>query len=264
MARTITNSMSEILQELELGGEVYISNQRLRELAEKYRIKSSPALIAYRLKEAGWLLPTPQQGVWEFAPASYAGSYSKNDPLRSIKAFMLANPEVSCSLCMQTAVWAMGIADRVPSLTEVAFPEMPSKHIPEQMRAYHYRPNLDLLFKKEVPCLAPESILVQMTAKPASVRSWESVFEWLPDLIYELDKEKLIQELQGRPNSVKQRTGYLLQNMFPEAAESIRKQTDLHAKVRFGPREKSLRNDEAWKVSDTILPVSPKEMENVR
>lgn len=264
MARTITNSMSEILQELELDSETYISNQRLCELAEKYGIKTSPALIAYRLKEAGWLIPTPQQGVWEFAPASYAGAYSKNDPLKSVKTFMIANPEIQCFLCMQTAAWAIGIADRIPSITEVAFPEMPSKHIPNQMRAYRYRPNLDLLVRKEAPCLAPESILVHMTSKPSSVRSWESIYEWLPDLVYELKQEKLLQELQGRPNSVKQRTGYLLQNMYPDAAESIMKQTELHAKVRFGPREKALRNDEIWMVSDTVLPVSPKEMEKVK
>lgn len=264
MARTITNSMSEILQALELESETYITNQRLGELAEKYGIKTSPALIAYRLKEAGWLIPTPQQGVWEFAPASYAGTYSKNDPLRSVKAFRLANSEAHCFLCMQTAAWAMGVADRIPSITEVAFSEMPSKHIPKQMHAYHYRPNLEPLIRKEVPCLAPESILIQMTAKPSLVRSWESVFEWLPDLVYELDPEKIMQELQGRPNSVKQRTGYLLQNMFPEAAESIRKQAGLHAKVRFGPRDKAIRNDESWMISDTVLPVSPKEMEKVK
>ena len=256
--------MSEILQELELENETYISNQTLCDLAEKHGIKTSPALIAYRLKEAGWLIPTSQQGVWEFAPASYAGAYSKNDPLTSVKAFMLANPETQCFLCMQTAAWAMGIADRVPAITEVAFSEIPSKHIPKQMRAYHYRPNLELLVRKEVPCLAPESILVQMTAKPSAVRSWESALEWLPDLVYELNQEKLEQELKGRPNSVKQRTGYLLQNMYPEASELIRQQTELHAKVRFGPREKAIRNDEGWMISDTILPVSPKEMERVK
>ena len=88
--------------------------------------------------------------------------------------------------------------------------------------------------------------------------------EWLPDLVFEIEMERLMKELEGRPNSVKQRTGYLLQNMYPEAAAAILQNTRLCSKVRFGPRKESLRNDETWMVSDTVLPVSPKDMEKVK
>ena len=264
MARTISNSMSEILQELELESETYVSLQKLQDLATKYNVSSTPSLIAHRLKNEGWLIATPQRGIWEFAPASYAGAYSKNDPLTGIKAFMLANPDIRCYLCMQTAAWALGIADRLPVRTEVAFSNSAAKHFPAHIKKYTYLPNLDPVIKKGVPCLAPESIVVHMASKPSSVRSWESAMEWLPDLVYETETEKLLQELESRPNSVKQRTGYLLQNMFPEAASGIRQSTDIRAKVRFGPREQAIRNDETWMISDTVLPFSPKEMEKVK
>ena len=264
MARIISESMSGILEELELESETFVTTRRLRELAGKYSVGTSPALIAHRLKKAGWLITTPQKGVWEFAPASYAGAYSKNDPLTGIKAFQIANPEIPFYLCMQTAAWAHGIADRLPLHTEVAFPTMPSKRLPEQIHAYHFTPNLETVIKKEVPCLACESVLVQMTAKPSGINSWESAMEWLPDLVYEFDIDKLLQELNGRANSVRQRTGYLLQGMYPEAADAIRQTTEVHAKVRFGPRQYARRNDETWKISDTILPISPKDMERVK
>jgi len=264
MARTISNSMSDILQDLELDNETYISIQRIQELAEKYAIGSSPSLIAHRLKEEGWLIATPQRGVWEFAPASYAGPYSKNDPLTGIKAFMIANPDAMCYLCLQSAAWALGLADRAPVCIEVAFPKTPNRHFSGSIRAFQYLPNIDPVTKKGILCLAPASVLVHMASKPSAVRSWESSLEWLPDLVYEVSIDNLLQELQDRPNSVKQRTGYLLQGMFPEAAEAIREHTGLNSKVRFGPRKKSLRNDELWMIADTVLPVSPKEMEKVK
>ena len=35
------------------------------------------------------------------------------------------------------------------------------------------------------------------------------------------------------------------------------------SKTRFGPRSNALRNDERWKVSDTLLPFDPRELEAV-
>ena len=88
--------------------------------------------------------------------------------------------------------------------------------------------------------------------------------EWLPDVVYESDKDKLLLELANRTDSVKQRTGYLLQGMYPEAAEAIMEITKPKSKVRFGSRGSSLRNDEKWKISDTTLPFSVKELEKVK
>lgn len=264
MARTISKKMADILQELELENVTYVTIQQIKELTEKYAIGSAPALVAHRLKEAGWLLATPQKGVWEFAPAAYAGSFSRNDPLTSVKSFLLANPETECFLCLQTAAWALGLADRNPEKAEVAFSVMPKKHISEKLHGYLYKPSIKPIEAKGVPCLSPESILVHMTSKPSIVRSWDGIMEWLADLVYDIDLNQLLFELAGRPNSVKQRTGYLLQNLFPDAANAIMETTPIHSKIRFGPREKALRNDERWMISDTILPISPKEMEKVK
>lgn len=264
MTRTISKSMAGILEDLELENEPFVNKNRIEKLARKHKVRSSATLIASRLKKAGWLLPTEQQGVWEFAPAAMAGPFSKNDPLMKIKAFRIANPDTPCYLCMQTAAWALGLADRVPAQKDLAFSEQQKLHVPEGISVYRFSPAVEPAFAKGVPCLAPESIIVHMALKPDHVRSWESAMEWLPDVVYEVKIDELLKELQGRKDSVKKRTGYLLQRMYPDAAEAIMEEIHSKAKVRFGPRQKALRNDEHWGISDTILPFSPKGLERVK
>ncbi len=263
MTRTISKSMAGILEELELNNDTFVDMQRLSDLAQKYNVKTEPALIASRLRKAGWLLPTSQRGVWEFSPASMAGAFSKKDPLMPVKAYMMANPEAICYLCMQTAAWALGLADRIPSKRDLAFVNKPAS-VPKEIAAYHYAPVLEPIMAKGVPCLTPESIIVHVSLKPGQIRSWESAMEWIPDVVYEINIGSLLKELSGRNDSVKRRTGYLLQGMYPEAAEAIAGTVAMTSKIRFGPRTKALRNDEKWKISDTILPFDPGELERVK
>lgn len=265
MARTISKSMTGILEELELESKTYVTLGDLEALAGKHNVLTEPALIASRLKKAGWLLPTAQRGVWEFAPASMAGPYSRNDPLKEIKAFQLINPDIKCYVCLQTAAWAMGLADRVPNRRELAFPQIPRRHLPDVITAYKYTPSIETREVRGIHCLAPESLLVHIATKPDMIISWESVMEWLPDVVYEMDIAVLLTELLDRTDSIKRRTGYLLQGMFPDAADAIYEiNPKPTSKIRFGARKQSIRNDEKWKISDTVLPFSPKDLEKVK
>lgn len=264
MTRSISKSLSKILEELELENDSYVSLDRIRELVEKHEISSDASVVASRLKQLGWLLPTSQRGIWEFASAAMAGPYSKNDPLREIIAFNIANPQENCYLCMQTAAWVLGYADRVPTQKELAFQNIPRKHISEDIIVYKYTPSLTPKFIRGVKCLVPESIIVHMATKPDSVKNWESVIEWLPDMVYDINIEHLLIELDKKNDSIKRRTGYLLQGMHPNASEAIKKVVVSKSKIRFGPRKEAIRNDERWMISDTILPFSPKEIERVK
>lgn len=265
MTRTISKSMAGILEDLELNNKTYITLEELANLAKKYDVSTDPSLIASRLKKFGWLLPTSQRGVWEFASASMAGPYSKNDPLMEIKAFKLLNPNIECNVCLQTAAWVLGLADRVPVHKELAFSQIPRRVIPESINAYKYNPTIAVRDVRGVTCLAPESIIVHIATKPDLVQSWESVMEWLPDVVFESEIMNLLAELSDRNDSIQRRTGYLLQGMYPDASDaiydSIRRPS---SKIRFGARKQSVRNDEKWKISDTTLPFSTKEMEKVK
>ncbi len=265
MTRNISKSMAGILEDMELDQKAYVTLEELAELAKKHDVYTKPSLIASRLKKSGWLLPTSQRGVWEFASASIAGPYSKNDPLMEIKAFRLLNPTLECYVCLQTAAWVMGLADRVPAHKELAFSQMPRKRIPESIFAYKYSPTIPIRDVRGVPCLAPESIIVQIATKPDLIQVWGSVMEWLPDVVYESEIMNILTEISDRNDSIKRRTGYLLQGMYPDASDAI--YDSIHrptSKIRFGARKQSIRNDEKWKVSDTVLPFSPKEMEKVK
>ncbi|MBR4395931.1 MAG: hypothetical protein IKT01_06035 [Eubacteriaceae bacterium] len=264
MARNISKSLSKILEALELDSVDYVTLDMLEKLAEEHNVGTEASMIAKRLKNAGWLLPTSNAGVWEFAPAAMAGPYSKNDPLRDIKTFKLANPETDCYLCLQTAAWALGYSDRLPSVLELAFSELPRRVISENVKTYKYKPVLPLRRVKGVDCLSPESIIVHIASKPSIVKSWESVLEWLPDVVYETETERILTELVDRNDSVKRRTGYLLQGMYPDASSAIHEKVTGKTKIRFGPRTTALRNDETWMISDTILPIVPEEMEKVK
>lgn len=265
MTRTISKSMAGILEDLELNNKTYVTLDELTDLARRHHVSTEPAMIAARLKKNGWLLPTKQRGVWEFASAAMAGPYSKNDPLAEIKAFRLLNSNLDCYVCLQTAAWTLGFADRIPVHKELAFPQIPRKRIPETISAYKYIPTTKPRIIRGVACLAPESIIVHIATKPDIVSSWESVMEWLPDVVYESEITNLLDEISAQNDSVKRRTGYLLQGMYPEAADAIYEAIPKPiSKIRFGARKQSVRNDERWKVSDTTLPFSPKEMEKVK
>ena len=89
--------------------------------------------------------------------------------------------------------------------------------------------------------------------------------EWLPDVVYECSIENVLEEIAERTDSVKRRTGYLIQGMYPDAADAIYNSIPKpSSKIRFGARKQSLRNDEKWKIADTALPFSTKELEKVK
>lgn len=265
MTRTITGSMAGILEELELEGTTYVTYQMLENLIKKNNIKTSTSMVASRLRKKGWLLKTDQKGVWEFAPAAVAGAYSNNDPLASIKIFSIANPEVVCYVTLQTAAWAMGLADRVPSVIEAAAKEQPKLKINSGMKLYTYKTNLETKVVKGVKCLSPEGIIVHIASNPKVIKSWDSCVEWLPEVVYEAEIDRIIKELEGKSESVMARTGYLLQGMYPDAADEIYRTSNIKSKNRFGSRtDKAIRNDEKWKIVDTAMPMNPKEMEKVK
>jgi hypothetical protein len=259
MTRTIPPSMAGILEELELEQPVLVTSEQLAQLVERYGLHTPTRVVAARLRERGWLLPTGQRGVWEFAPAAVAGAYSRNDPVTPLRAFLAQKPAARCALTLQAAAWAHGIADRAPTHIEVAAatPEL-ARQLPASIAASVFDPRLDFQHLRGVPVLAPESLLVHMTARPRAVRSWTSTLEWLPDLAAELSWERLSRELADRSAAIRARTGYLIQGVRPDLAGAVRELGPPHGKTWFGPRAPLRRHDNAWQVADTSLPFDPR------
>lgn len=257
--------MAKVLERLELDRPEIVTSADLAGILDQEGIATPAAVFASRMREKGWLLPTGQRGVWEFVPAAVAGPYSSMDPLLALKAFSAAHPGIEAALTFHAAAWALGLSDRASATIDVAIPErLPGLALPAGLRAHVFRPALSTRESRGVAVLAPESIAVHMAASPGRVGSWQSAAEWLPDVAYEIDAKALLEELSCRRASVRARAGYLLQGMRPDVADAIMEAGAPSAKVRFGPRTGSLRNDERWKVADTLLPFDPREMEKVR
>ncbi|WP_250287556.1 type IV toxin-antitoxin system AbiEi family antitoxin, partial [Frankia sp. CiP1_Cm_nod2] len=260
MTRAIPPSLAPVLEQLELEEADLVTTARLDDLVRAAGIRTATRTVAARLRERGWLLPTGQRGVWEFAPAAVAGPYSRGGHTRLLRS-VLARSEVACGLTFQAAAWALGLADRAPTRVEVtAVSERDARRLPDGLDVSVFAPRLDYQRAKGVPVLHPASVLVHMATNPTRVRSWSSALEWLPDLVAEVTTDDVLVELGRRPSTVASRSGYLLQGLRPDVAEQI---IGPSTKTWFGPRRKVVRHDSRWQVADTLLPFDPRKLESV-
>lgn len=260
MTRTIPPSLAPVIAELELEAADLVTMAKLDEIVHASGIGTPTRTVASRLHARGWLLPTGQRGVWEFAPGATAGAISRGGHTRLLRA-TLAHGHVDCGLTFQAAAWAHGLADRAPIRLEVAAASSrEARKLPDGLDVSIFAPVLGCVTLKGVPVLHPASVMVHMAAHPGDVRSWTSALEWLPDLTAEAATQDVLTELRGRPATVAARFGYLLQGLRPDITDEI---TRPSTKTWFGPRQKVVRHDNRWQVADTILPFAPRSLSPV-
>jgi hypothetical protein len=260
MARSIPGWLSGVVERLELDRPELVTTGDIARMAEAEGLSVPAGVIASRLRLLGWLLPTPQRGVWEFAPAEVAGAYSSADPLLPLKAFAAANPSARCALSFQSAAWALGLADRPGARIDVAFAARPKVKVPDQVSASTFVPALVPARERGVEALRPASVVAHMAQRPGAVRSWQSAEEWLPEVAAEVEAEELLAELAPRPRAVRAKAGYLLQGVRPDLADAVARGFSPSSKVRLGNGPRTLRTDPRWQVADTLLPFAPGEL----
>jgi hypothetical protein len=255
LTRSIPPSLAPVLAELELAGADLVTSGQLEGLLRAAGVRTETRVVAARLRELGWLLPTGQRGVWEFAPAAVAGPYTRGGHTRLLRSF-LAKAEVACGLTFQAAAWALELADRAPASVEVAAATAhDARRFPSELDVSVFAPRLDYLAARGVPVLRPASILTHMATSPAHVRSWVSALEWLPDVAAEASSIDVLAELRDRSGTAAARLGYMLQGLRPDIAEQI---TGPSTKTWFGPRRTVVRHDNRWQIADTLLPFDPR------
>jgi AbiEi antitoxin C-terminal domain len=260
LTRAIPPSLAPVLGELELSGADLVTAAQLDAILRAAGVRTETHIVAARLRDLGWLLPTGRRGVWEFAPAAVAGPYSRGGHTRLLRS-VLAKTEVACGLTFQAAAWAQGLADRAPTRVEVAAATaQDARRLPDDLDVTVFAPRLGYITAKAVPVLRPASILAHMATKPAQVRSWVSALEWLPDVAAEALAADVLAELRDRPATVAARLGYMLQGLRPDIAGQI---TNPSTKTWFGPRRPVVRHDSQWQIADTLLPFDPRSLEAV-
>jgi len=127
-------------------------------------------VVAARLRATGWLLPTAQRGIYEFAPGSHAGPYGHGDPFIDLRTALLAehHPVV---IALQSALWLHGIAERAPDRHELAVPvgaTVPGS-VKRRMRVVHFSAQLPMADIDQLPVHQPGTILVHLATKPGDV-----------------------------------------------------------------------------------------------
>lgn len=250
-------ALAKMVTELELDQAFLVTMMDLERLRRETGVKTSTKLLAKRLRDRGWLLPTGHLGVWEFAPGAHAGPIGRGHPFREVHAALKVNPELELAVCLSSALWAHGLLDKAPERPEVALrkgAKLPAR-LKKATRVVRFDWRLPTTKLRNTPVHDLVTVLVHLAARPSDVKSWSAVLEALPELVERVGMNQLHEELAGRPAAVTTRLAYLIHGIKPALARQLASQD--HGKVWFGPRGQLKRHNQTFNIADTILPIAP-------
>ena len=181
------------------------------------------------LRKLGWLATLHLQGVWAFVPP---GESVAIDPYLDLKGWRARDPSAVFALAGEAAAWHLGyVARRFDGPPAVWLPQ--DTTLPHGLRTHFsivrirwsaedsklVRPSPKLLRKKSLdltawanglPALGPEALLVQLSVRPSSFRTWADLIPNLEVLASDCDLMRLEKLLRPQSASGWQRAGYLL------------------------------------------------------
>jgi predicted transcriptional regulator of viral defense system len=280
MTRSSPPSLAPLIEQLELDRPDAVSVAQVADIIARTKMTTPPRLAIQRLAQRGWLLRTGVRGVWEFAPAERAGAISSHDPLLPLQAALLASANRGGherardqmhddthkaangpAVALGSALWLHDLVDRAPQTPEVAVPPRAavSNALDRLCRVIRFRANLPPVRKHGLPVHSPATVLVHLAHRPSDVRSWASVLDNLSRIIGAADETDVLAELKDRPNATRVRLAYLLSGVAPALADRLNAVPT--GKVWFGPRRRLRRHDARLNIADTMLPISPADLE---
>jgi predicted transcriptional regulator of viral defense system len=257
-ARALSRGLAQLVVDLELRQPTLVTVEELADLAQAAGLKTPPKVLAARLRAAGWLLPTAQRGVYEFAPGAHAGPYGHGDPFIDLRAVSVAGNR-SIVVALQSALWLHGLAERAPNRPEVAVPVgvIPPEAIKRRMRVVRFSHRLEPVDIEAVPVHRPASVLAHLATRPGDVHGWAIFGDAFVDLAARSPLAELEEELSGRPSTVRPRLAYLLSGVAPQLADQLQPTTPGNL-TWLGAQRVSLRFDKRFNVADSLLPFDPR------
>ncbi|WP_162453427.1 type IV toxin-antitoxin system AbiEi family antitoxin domain-containing protein [Phytoactinopolyspora mesophila] len=257
-SRSLSKGMARIVAELELRQPTLVTVEELTELAQEVGLRTPAKVLAARLRATGWLLPTAQRGVYEFAPGSHAGPYGHGDPFIDLRASLRTGHQ-PITVALQSALWLHGLAERAPDRHEVAVPAgtTVSDAIRDRMRVVRFSPRLPPADVERLPVHQPPTILVHLATKPGDIRGWHTFAEALPELVSRSSAEDLNRELHQRPSAARARLAYLLSGVAPQIADQLQP-TRPPTVTWFGASRTTRRFDKRFNIADDLLPFDPR------
>lgn len=257
MARVIARSVSEVVEQLELDGDLLVTVDRLASVMAQLGLRGDPRRMAYELQRDGWLGTLRTRHAWEFLPGARGGAYGSGDRFIEFRAQRAIRPGWPGALAMESAASVLGLAQRIPEREVVALPD--DAVFPKAMSGQwrHVRvgiPEEGITTISGLPVWDREGLIVGIGVRPSGYQDVAGLGQWLSESSYEVDAARAIRLLVPMGAAARQRTAYLLLvsgNLA--AAKQVIAAYPPSETAWFGPRQRNGRYDPLTKVSDTVL-----------
>ena len=257
VARIITRSVADVVEQLELDGDTVVTVERLAAVMRQLDIAGDPRKLAYELQRGGWLGQLRTRHSWEFLPGARGGPYGAGDRFIEFRAQREVDPTWGGVLAMESAASILGLAQRIPEQEVVALPE--GEPFPKALeKGWRYvrtdLPDEAIAEANGLRTWGFEGLLVGIATRPSGYKDMAGLAQWLETAGDKFDETRVMRLLKSVQPAVRQRTAYLLLVLGnEEAAQWVASEFPPRMTAWFGPREAGGRYEPMTKVSDTLL-----------
>ncbi len=254
--RSLPDSLSQVVQELELRQPPVVTRALLRQIASEAGTGLTEDTVAERLVRLGWLLPLRKRGAWEFAPAARAGRYSSGDPWLELRALLEQEADAPVAVAFESAVWEQGHSTHQPAQPVLAHRR--GWRAPEALgvRLVTFEWRLPTGRIRGLPVWHEATVLVAAAERPAAQGNWANADDWLPETFRAVTPDDVLAEAASRKVSTLARLGYLAEwSGRGDVADEIEALLPGRLPVTsLGPRDRRDRWSSRWHVYDALLP----------
>jgi hypothetical protein len=216
VARVISRSVADVVEELELDGELLVTSDRLAALMRHAGLKGDETdvrRLAYELQRGGWLGQLRTRHAWEFLPGARGGAYGSGDRFIEFRAQRAVDSNWPGVLAMESAASVLALAQRVPEQEVIALPA--KQPFPKALAgAWRYirieLPEVGLTTSNGLPSWNLEGLIVGTAARPSAYKDTAGLGQWLPEAVTDVDINVIISLLTSMPRTTAQRAAYLL------------------------------------------------------
>ncbi len=257
MARVITRSFADVIEQLELDGDTVVTTERLAAVMRHFDVTGEPRRLAYELQRDGWLGRLRTRNAWEFLPGARGGPYGAGDRFIEFRAQRGVDPTWRGVLAMESAASILGLAQRIPEHEVVALPG--SEPFPKALAGDWRYVRIDMSDEaittvNGLPTWDQEGLLVGIAIRPSAYKDLAGLGQWMETATHQFDIPKMVDLLETRGAGVRQRAAYLLAaSGHDSAARSIIASYPPAETAWLGPRQPGGRFDPMTKVNDTLL-----------
>jgi AbiEi antitoxin C-terminal domain len=261
VARAIPSSIAQIVEQLELDGDLLVTLTRLADVMADVGVSADEPNVrqlAYELQRGGWLGRLRTRGAWEFLPGARGGAYGSGDRFIEFRAQHAVDPAWGGVLAMESAASVLGLAQRIPRKEVVALPA--DARFPKAL-AHDWRyvriatPPLGVASLNGLRSWNLEGLIFGIAARPSAYEDVAGLGQWLPEAAARVDVEVLIAMLRQMKTTTRQRAAYIVGAAGNDAARAAMIATYPPSEtVWLGPRVAGEGvYDAETNVNDTLL-----------